>query len=243
MLAVFALAMGAAAAAQLLAARRERSGRISGAPIRWPRWLYAVLGVSIAVLLVVAVTITASKERPRVAQQPVFGATAQRLQSFESNRYAYWKVALRMFADHPLKGGGSHSFAVDWIQKRKIVDPAKDAHSLYIETAAELGLLGLAALALFLTGAVAAAGRARRLDPALAAGPIAAGCVWLVHTGLDWDWEMPAVSLIALVLMAALVAASEQPAVALSSSPAPPEASPPTDPPPPSVPAGAPAGA
>jgi hypothetical protein len=86
--------------------------------------------------------------------------------------------------------------------------------------------------------------RARRIDPALAAGPIAATSVWLVHTGLDWDWEMPAVSLIALVLIATLVAASEQPAAeGLSSEPAPPEARPPADPPPPAVPAGAPADA
>ncbi len=243
MLAVLALAMAAAAVVQLFLARQERRGRITAAPIRLPRWVRPVVGVSIAVLLVAAVAITASKERPRVAQSPAFGATSQRFQSFESNRYAYWKVAAGMFADHPLKGDGSHSFAVDWIQKRKIVDPAKDAHSLYIETAAELGLLGLLALGLFLGGAGVAAARARRLDPALAAGPIAALTVWLVHAGLDWDWEMPAVSLIALLLIAALVAASEQTAVELSSSPGSPEARPPIDPPPPAVPAGAPAGA
>jgi len=33
-----------------------------------------------------------------------------------------------------------------------------------------------------------------------------------VHAGLDWDWEMPAVSLVALLLAGALIAWSEAPA-------------------------------
>ena len=36
--------------------------------------------------------------------------------------------------------------------------------------------------------------------------------VWAFHTGLDWDWEMPAVTLLAIVIAGALIAQSEQPA-------------------------------
>ena len=73
-----------------------------------------------------------------------------------------------------------------------------DAHSLYVETASELGLIGLAALALLIGGtAAAAAGAVRRLRPQ-AAGPVAALAAFAVQAGLDWHWEMPAVALVAL---------------------------------------------
>jgi len=43
----------------------------------------------------------------------------------------------------------------------------------------------------------------------LAAGPIAGFVVYAVHAPLDWDWEMPAVTLVAIVLAGALLAMGE----------------------------------
>jgi O-antigen ligase len=84
-----------------------------------------------------------------------------------------------------------------------------DAHSLYVETAGELGLIGLVALGMLIAGIVISASRCMRADPALAAGALAAFVAWAVHAGLDWLWEMPAVSLVALALAALLVAQAE----------------------------------
>ena len=64
----------------------------------------------------------------------------------QSNRYAYWKVALRTFADHPLIGVGSGGFQAEWLRERPFREPVRDAHSLYLETLAELGLVGFALL-------------------------------------------------------------------------------------------------
>ena len=51
-------------------------------------------------------------------------------------------------------------------------------------------------------------------DPAAAAG-VAAGLVtWAVHAGLDWDWEMPALTGIALILAAVAVAWGDEPGIA-----------------------------
>jgi hypothetical protein len=47
--------------------------------------------------------------------------------------------------------------------------------------------------------------------PALAAGPAAGFVVWLAHAPLDWDWEMPAVTLIAIGLAGALIALADTP--------------------------------
>ena len=48
-----------------------------------------------------------------------------------------------------------------------------------------------------------------RAAPALAAGPLAALVTYLVHSPLDWDWEMPAVTLIAVVLAGLVIAAGD----------------------------------
>ena len=48
-------------------------------------------------------------------------------------------MALRSFAAHPLAGVGSGGFRAEWRRERKIDDPARDAHSLYLETLGELG--------------------------------------------------------------------------------------------------------
>ena len=142
--------------------------------------------------------------RTRVKAPPPSGSS-----DVGSNRYDYWEVALGQFADDPLRGGGSGSFEVEWRREREIDEAVGDAHSLPLETAAELGLIGLALLA-GLVGAVAlAARRSWRADPALTSGMAAALTVWAVHACLDWDWEMPALTLVAVVLAGALLAVED----------------------------------
>ena len=131
---------------------------------------------------------------------------AARLTSLQSNRYAYWGVAFRAFASEPVRGVGAGGWAVWWLRYRKINVFAQDAHSLPLQTLAELGLVGLALLAVFLAGIGLAARTAHRAAPALAAGPIAAFVTYVVHSPLDWDWQMPALTLVALVLAGAVVA-------------------------------------
>jgi hypothetical protein len=41
-----------------------------------------------------------------------------------------------------------------------------------------------------------------------AAGPIAAFVVYVAHAPLDWDWEMPAVTLVAMILAGQLLASA-----------------------------------
>ena len=91
-------------------------------------------------------------------------------------------------------------------RKRPFAEGAHDAHSLYIETAAELGLVGLLLLAGFLGGVAFAARQAHGVAPALAAGPMAGAAVWAAHVAVDWDWEMPAATLPVIVLAGLLLA-------------------------------------
>ena len=194
----------AAMVAAVLAAR-WLSSRPDGAPLSAPRALAASL---VAVMLIGFVAVAAGDGSSR--GQPRFGADTRRLTSFESNRYAYWKVAGKMFIDQPLAGDGSGSFRVVWRQQRKIADPALDAHSLYFETGAELGIIGLLALALFFCGVGWAGRNLLRERRGEAVGALAALGALAVHAGLDWDWEMPALALIGLLLAGAVVAANEE---------------------------------
>jgi len=75
---------------------------------------------------------------------------------------------------------------------------------MYLEALAELGLLGLAFLLIFVSSIVYGLARARfgTQDPALI-GTVSAGatafCLFLVHAGVDWMWELTAVPVLALV--------------------------------------------
>lgn len=135
-----------------------------------------------------------------------------RLSTLKTNRPNYWKVALRGFADNPLKGVGGHGFQQLWLQKRHISESVQDAHSLYLETAAELGIVGVLLLLGWLLGIARAFAQLVRMPggAAASAGVAGASAAFLVHAGLDWDWEMPAVALVFLALAAALLGAAAQ---------------------------------
>jgi O-antigen ligase len=120
-----------------------------------------------------------------------------------SSRAQYWHVAWSDYRQHPWLGSGAGSFQRYWLQSRPAALPVLDAHSLYLETLAELGPVGLGLLAALLALPVGAAVIARR-NPLVA--PAFGGYVaYLVHAAQDWDWELPAVTLAALGCAAALL--------------------------------------
>jgi O-antigen ligase len=125
-------------------------------------------------------------------------------------RARVWGVALQSAAAEPLRGTGAGSFSRTWRQHRPVRRNVRDAHSLYVETLAELGAVGLALLLAVLAVPLAAAVRAREqpLVPAAAGAYVA----YLVHAGAHWDWELPAVTLLALACAAAPIAAARRPA-------------------------------
>jgi len=180
---------------------------------RWSRW--AALAAIAGLLVVPIVAARGHQQAP-----PVTGATNERFASLGSNRYGYWRVAVNTGLDHPLAGVGASGFRQAWLRERDVDEVVRDAHSLELETFAELGLVGAALLAALL-GAVAIGARAvHRADPALAAGPIAALAVWTFHSAIDWDWEMPALTLVAVLLAGALLARADEAGPQLGEQPA-----------------------
>jgi O-antigen ligase len=199
---VFAvIALAVAAAAALAFERLAR--RPAGGTARAGRTARARAIVAVPLLMLAAgVAVSLSVE-----QTEQISRGAERVATLKTQRGDYWRVALESFAEHPVAGVGTGGFHVEWWRERDSDQFAYDAHSLYLETLAELGLVGGVALLGF--AACVALGLRRRWravpdDPLLAAaaGVLAA---FAVHAGLDWDWEVPAVTTVALLLAAAAI--------------------------------------
>jgi O-antigen ligase len=207
MLAVLVAVMAAAAAVTARSGRRERSGRL---PADVARRLPALAGAAVALALV-GLVIGGLGEKGG-SERLARSEAASRLTSVESRRYDYWRIGWHGLSEHPLRGLGAAGFRVLWLRKRPVLERTLDVHSLELEMAVELGLLGLLGLGLLVGGVAAAGAEALRRGALVAPGAAAAASVFLLHASIDWDWEMPAVALPALMLAAALVAASESPA-------------------------------
>ena len=130
-----------------------------------------------------------------------------RLFSFSNNgRTVLWHAAWNEFRAHPVAGGGAGSFQRWWLAHRTTAYYVTDTHNLYAQTLGELGAIGAVLLALFLGLPLVAAFRAR-WHP-LAATALGGYVAYLVHCIVDWDWQVPAVTLLALFTGAALVVAA-----------------------------------
>jgi O-antigen ligase len=124
------------------------------------------------------------------------------------NRTVLWHAAWKQFEAHPLVGSGAGSFGRWWLAHRTSAYFVQNAHNLYVQTLGEFGLVGIVLLVALLGVPLVAAVRARR-HPLVA--PALGGYVaYLVHASVDWDWQMPAVTLLALFAGGAIVIAARR---------------------------------
>jgi O-antigen ligase len=111
-------------------------------------------------------------------------------------RTPLWQVALRGFSASPLHGVGAGMYQTLWDRERSQFAFVINAHSLYLQAMAEFGVPGLLLL-LVTVGAtiVGLALRARGRQRTLYGALLAIAVVWALHAGIDWDWEMPVVTI------------------------------------------------
>lgn len=119
-------------------------------------------------------------------------------------RAELWEAAWDDYRANPVLGSGPGTYEEYWNRHRPISHIVRDAHSLYLETLAELGVVGALALVVALGVPLIAAFGARR-EP-LAVGAIGAYSAYLVHAGVDWDWELTGLTVPALACAVALLA-------------------------------------
>jgi len=140
------------------------------------------------------------------------GTGAGRLNSFAGeSRYVLWQSAIDENATAPLIGTGSGTFVYWWDRDAAGTEAVQDAHSVYLQTLGELGIVGLLLYAGFIA-LVLGAGTvlAIRAGPGLRS-PLAAALAGLVAfyltAAVDWSWQMPVLPVAALMLAALLVSA------------------------------------
>lgn len=130
-----------------------------------------------------------------------------------TGRWQNWTVAVHEAGAAPLQGTGTGDYQFWWDQTRPIGLVVQNAHSLYLETLGESGLIGLALLLVPIATAaivggrflVRTRGRSMMVSRDIAVA-LAACSALLVHAGIDWDWQFPTVMLPGVVLTAGIVA-------------------------------------
>jgi tetratricopeptide (TPR) repeat protein len=146
----------------------------------------------------------------RTDAAPSSGSLNSRLVNLSSDyRLDYWSAAWQEVRDHPVLGGGGNEFRRYWLRYRPTTSGVLNAHSLYLETLADLGPIGLLLLSVALAVPLVAAARAR----AAPFVPVACGAyvAFLAHAAIDWDWQLPVVVLAGLTCGAAVVASARPP--------------------------------
>jgi hypothetical protein len=111
-------------------------------------------------------------------------------------RIPQWHAAIDAFDEEPLLGKGAGTYVNQWLRHRPYDFTVINAHSLYVEVMGELGIVGLLLIVvLMLAFLVGAARRLRGTERHVYSAFIAMAVIWMVHAGIDWDWQMPAVTL------------------------------------------------
>ena len=128
--------------------------------------------------------------------------TGPHLLSVESNRWDFWRVAAGDLAARPLNGYGAGSFGPTYLRRRQERRGARAGARPDPGMASTLGLPGL--LLGCGVGAIGLAGLLRRRrgpSTALAGAAVGTACV-LAHAQVDWHWQVPAVALPVIALVA-----------------------------------------
>ncbi len=185
------------------------------APVR-PRMAPALRGAGVAAAVVAALAAIAllhpGQRFEEFRAPPASGDVSIESHLFSaggSGRWQFWDGALDQFAAHPLAGGGAGSYESWWAVNGSIPYFLRDAHSVWLETAGELGVLGIALLVAFVTSALVGGALALRRGPpeerATPAALMAVVIAFCAGAAVDWMWEMTVVAAIA-VLCAGLLA-------------------------------------
>jgi O-Antigen ligase/Tetratricopeptide repeat len=191
---------------------------------RQRRLAWRGLGAAAAVALLVGIGALAASSRGLSGQvshqwesfkEPKAGPqnTPDRLISANgSNRWIWWEEALGAFSDKPLAGWGAGSFPVVRRMYLRYETPVRSTHSLPLQFLSETGLigaaLGLGGLGLLGVAAVRRVRSSSGVERSARLALVACAAAWAVHSLVDWDWEIPALTVPALVAVGVAAAPS-----------------------------------
>jgi hypothetical protein len=204
--------LSAAVAMFAWAAVRRSAPRIATSRIQQLSSPAAVACVVVALaagLVAVGNPVTAVRDQwDRFAANEVDQSATVRFTDASGFRHDLWRVALEQFGDQPLRGVGAGSYGLTYFQRRDNGESVRQPHSIELQVLAELGIVGGCAFVLFVAGLWQGFAR-RRHDVPVAVGCGGVAVVWLVDTSVDWLWNLPGLTCLALLAAASLVVAQD----------------------------------
>ena len=213
------LAVGVVLALALFAAVRwveRREGRLTGRAVelsRDPKLLRGVAAAAAVIAIGVAIGVGGRAWHQFSSPDVQFPTNpASHFSQFSgAGRHDFFRVAIDEFGEKPLLGSGAGTYQFAWDQHRSIAMPVHDAHSLYLEAFAELGVVGgllvLALVGTTLWTGFAAWRAARGPQRERYAVLFAAMLAFAVTAGLDWFWEIAGLGAVFFLAAGVLVAA------------------------------------
>lgn len=195
---------------------RRRGGPLTGRAValsRDPRLLRTIAVVGAALAIGVAIGVGGRAwDRFTTPDVQVSGQPESRFSQLSgAGRHDFFRVAVDAFGERPVLGGGAGTYEFAWERERTIDQPLRDAHSLYLEMFAELGLVGgllvLALIGLLLWTGFAAWRAAPHPRRELYGALLAAMLAFAVVAGFDWFWEIPALGAVFFLAAGVVVAA------------------------------------
>jgi O-antigen ligase len=213
------LLAGTALSLLLFAALRweeRREGRLSGRVVAISRNPKVLRGIALAAALVAIAAVVAVGGRAwhQFSSSDIqFPSDPQaHFADFKgAGRHEFYKVAIEAFGEKPILGHGAGTYQFSWNQLRSIELPVHDAHSLYLESFAELGVIGgLLVIALIGSLLWCAFATWRAAPPPQRdryAALLAAMLAFAVGAAFDWFWEIPALGAFFFLAAGVVVAA------------------------------------
>jgi hypothetical protein len=183
-----------------------------------PRHAQGLLAGGVALAVVLALALGVPSRLSHTWHDFKYGGTATvgtnlgaRFGSFSGGgRYQYWKVAVHTTGAHAFTGSGPGTFQLLWEPRAPFFSYVINAHSLYVETLAETGVVGLCLLVGFMVLVIGIAVRlvirSEYEARVRAAGAAAALLAFAVSATADWVWQLPVLPAAFLLLAAAVLA-------------------------------------
>jgi O-antigen ligase len=187
--------LGVAALRRLEAAE----GRMTGKALRLSRNSTLLRGIAaVAVLGAIALVVVVGGHAWEQFSKPDLYFPRNPVQHFGESggagRHDFWRVAIDAFGENPILGHGAGTYIFSWDQLRSITLPVHDAHSLYLEAFAELGMVGglmvLALVGTLLWCAFSAWRAAPHPERERHAALLAAMLAFAIGAAFDWFWEI-----------------------------------------------------
>ncbi|MBW4061315.1 O-antigen ligase family protein [Candidatus Saccharibacteria bacterium] len=116
-----------------------------------------------------------------------------------ADRVTYLHSAVLIWADHPILGAGAGAYPdVHPHYQIRVISASASAHNIYVQTLAELGLVGILLMIWLMVCLVFGTVRGLVARPLGMAATLGVGAIWL-HFGLDIDAQYPALVLLIAV--------------------------------------------